>query len=219
MIFAIIPVKRFENSKTRLAPLLGLQERVTLSSLMLDDTLAALVASSCFKKILAVTGDPGAMEIAKRRGAVVVRQESDAGVNSAVALADAYSLKAGARATVVVPQDLPLMDAGDIAGVCALENDRPLVAVCPSLRLDGTNILLRAPPTAIATHYDNNSYENHLNDAMAAGITTNVIDSKKLMFDLDTPEDLQELARTPDGMIAAKSTAAFIKSALSDRSL
>ncbi len=214
MIFAIIPVKRFENSKSRLAPLLGLEERVTLSGLMLDDTLAALAASQRFDEVLVVTGDPRAKEIAKRRGAVVVWQEADAGVNSAVALGDSYSTNAGAHATVVVPQDLPLMGPGDIAGVCALAGGGPCVAVCPSLRFDGTNILLRKPPDAIATHYDNNSYENHLDAAKKAGMPAKIMDSRNLMFDLDTPDDVMALARTPDEMIAAKSTASFIKSAV-----
>ena len=215
MIFAIIPVKRFENSKSRLAPLLGLQDRITLAGLMLDDTLAALAAPGCFEEILVVTGDPRAKEIAGRRGAGIIFQEKDAGVNSAVALADAYSAKAGAQATVVVPQDLLLMNAGDIASVCALAKDGPCVALCPSLRFDGTNILLRRPPSAIATRYDDNSYENHLRAARAAGLPVRIIDSKNLMFDLDTPEDVRELARIPHGAVAAKSTTSFIKSVVS----
>lgn len=214
MIFAIVPVKRFENSKSRLASLLGLQERMTLSELMLDDTLFTLAASGCFAHVLVVTGDLRAKDIAAGRGAKVIFEQSDAGVNSAVALADEYSAKAGAKATVVVPQDLPLMSAADIAGVCALANDN-CIAVCPSARFDGTNILLRKPPSAIATHYDNNSYENHLRAAKEAGISATIIESKNLMFDLDTPADAKELARMPDSAIAAKSTASFIKSALS----
>lgn len=218
MIFAIIPVKRFENSKSRLAPLLGVQERVQLAGLMLQDTLAALSASGCFAEILVVTGDMRAKEIAGNRGARVIFQESDTGVNSAVALADAYSKKAGAHATVVVPQDLPLMSADDMREVCTLAAGGPCVAVCPSLRFDGTNILLRKPPLAIATHYDNDSYENHLHAAKAAGIVTKVIKSKGLMFDLDTPEDARDLAGIADGAAGAKATASFIKSALSGRS-
>lgn len=218
MIFAIIPVKRFENSKTRLAPLLGLQDRIQLAGLMLQDTLAALTASGCFEEILVVTGDLRAREIAASRGARIIIQESDAGVNSAVALADAYSEKAGAHATVVVPQDLPLMTAADMKQVCAFAAGGPCVAVCPSLRFDGTNILLRKPPLAIATHYDNDSYENHLRAAKAAGLRTEIINSKNLMFDLDTPEDARELAGMPDGAAGAKATVSFIKSALSNRS-
>lgn len=218
MIFAIIPVKRFENSKTRLAPLLGLQDRIQLAGLMLQDTLTALTASGCFEEILVVTGDMQAREIATSRGARVIIQESDAGVNSAVALADAYSEKAGAHATVIVPQDLPLMTPADMKEACAFAAGGPCVAVCPSLRFDGTNVLLRTPPSAIATHYDNDSYENHLRAAKETGLRTEVIKSKSLMFDLDTPDDARELAAMPDGAAGARAALSFIKSALSGRS-
>lgn len=218
MIFAIVPVKRFENSKSRLASLLGLQERKTLSELMLDDTLSTLAASGCFAQVLVVTGDSRAKEVAARRGAKVIFQQSDAGVNSAVALANEYSTKTGAQATVVVPQDLPLMSADDVAGVCALADGDRCIVVCPSGRFDGTNILLRKPPSAIATHYDNNSYENHLQAAREAGIPAKIIESKNLMFDLDTPDDAKELASMQDDVIAAKSAASFLKSALSGAS-
>lgn len=184
-----------------------------LSSLMLEDTLTALVASDCFERILVVTGDLRAKEIANRHGAMVISQESDTGVNSAVALGEALSTKAGAQATVVVPQDLPLMNADDIAGVCALALDgSPCIAVCPSLRFDGTNILLRKPPSAIATYYDDNSYEKHLQAARTAGVRAKIINSKNLMFDLDTPADTRELVKIPDNLVAAKLTASFIKS-------
>jgi 2-phospho-L-lactate/phosphoenolpyruvate guanylyltransferase len=219
LIFAIIPIKRFENSKSRLASLFSLQERVTLSGFMLDDTLATLATSRCFDKILVVTGDSRAKQIADSRGAVVVWQESDTGVNSAVALGDAYSAKAGVHATVVVPQDLPLMSSQDVAGVCDLASSSPCVAVCPSLRFDGTNVLLRSPPMAITTHYDNNSYESHLNAAATAGLPVKVIDSKNLMFDLDTPNDIGDLIKISDGLIYAKSSVSFIKSLISDRSM
>lgn len=219
MIFAIIPVKRFENSKSRLASLFGLKERIILSSLMLDDTLASLASSKCFERILVVTGDLQAKKIADRYGASVVWQESDTGVNSAVALGDAQSAKAGAHASVVIPQDLLLMKVDDIVGVCALANDGPCIAVCPSIRFDGTNILLRTPPAAIATHYDNNSYENHLQAARVAGVPAKVIDSRNMMFDLDTPDDVRTLLKIPDGMIAARSTASFIKYLISNSSM
>ena len=139
---------------------------------MLDDTLRTLSNSHCFREILVVTGDDRAGEIARKRGAEVVFQEKDTGVNSAVALADTYSVNAGADATVVVPQDLPLMTAEDMKCVCSLAEGESCIALCPSLRLDGTNILLRKPPYAIATNYDNHSYESHLEVAKASGMRT-----------------------------------------------
>lgn len=192
---------------------------MTLSGLMLEDTLATLNSSQSFNKIIVVTGDPTAKAISIRRNAVVVWQEKDTGVNSAVSLGNAYGVKAGAQATVVMPQDLPLMSAKDISDVCSLAANHPYVAICPSLRFDGTNALLRNPPQAIPTYYDNNSYENHIKAAMMADIPVKVIDSKNMMFDLDTPEDVRDLANIPDSMISAKSSVSFIKSRLSDSSM
>ena len=57
MIIAIIPVKKFESGKTRLSPLLGVQERARLSELMLQDTLAALGAAHSLAEIVVVSSD------------------------------------------------------------------------------------------------------------------------------------------------------------------
>jgi 2-phospho-L-lactate guanylyltransferase len=149
--------------------------------------------------------------MAEKSGATALVQERDSGVNSAVALADAYAQKKGAAATVVVPQDLPLLLPADIDGMCALARGR-CIAICPSLRYDGTNVLLRMPPCVIATSYDNNSYEAHVRSAKEAGAAVHVVKSERLMFDVDTPEDARRLASLPDPEIGARSTATFLKS-------
>lgn len=216
MIIAIIPVKKFESGKMRLSPLLGVQERARLSELMLQDTLAALSAARSISEIVAVSSDKRAKEIAEKYKATVLSQERDSGVNSAVALADAYAARKHATATIVVPQDLPLLAPADIDSVCAMAKGR-CIAICPSLRFDGTNILLRTPPDVIATSYDNNSYEAHMRSAKDAGATVHVVKSDLLMFDVDTPDDARQLAAMPDDKISAKATAAFLKEKISGR--
>ncbi len=216
MTIAIIPVKRFESSKTRLSGMLGVQERVHLSELMLQDTLAALGAARSLSEIVVVSSDERAKDIAEKRGATVLVQGRDSGVNSAVALADAYAMKKGAPATIVVPQDLPLLTPADVNSVCALARGR-CIAICPSLRFDGTNVLLRTPPDVIPTSYDNNSYEAHIKSANDAKAAVHVVKSDRLMFDVDTPEDAMQLASMPDEKIAARAAAAFLKSRVSGR--
>lgn len=214
MIIAIVPVKKFENSKTRLSALLGVQERVRLSELMLQDTLAALGATRGVSEIVVVSSDKRAKEIAEKY--TVLEQERDSGVNSAVALADAYAAKKHATATIVIPQDLPLLAPSDIDSVCALARGR-CIAICPSVRFDGTNVLLRMPPDVISTSYDNNSYEAHVRSAKDAGAAVHVVKSERLMFDVDTPDDARQLASMPDEKISAKATAAFLKPKISGR--
>lgn len=206
--FFIIPVKRFENSKTRLSSMLSADERIELASLMLDDTLATLKAMDL--QILVVSGDRRAKQIAESHGAKFIYEEKDRGVNSAVALADRHCIDAGADESVVVPQDLPLLNAGDINQMIAFAKEERCIAICPSLRYDGTNVLLRRPPDIIKTHYDNNSYEMHIKSAADAGVSAHVIKLERLMFDIDTPEDVTHLARMEN--VTAKATASFLKS-------
>jgi 2-phospho-L-lactate/phosphoenolpyruvate guanylyltransferase len=207
--FAIIPVKKFENSKTRLSPVLSADERVSLSSLMLDDTLSALAGAQSLQQLVVVSGDRRAEEVAARHGAKFLHEEKESGVNSAVSLADSYCADQGADATVVIPQDLPLLDAVDVAMACSLaENETRCVVICPSLRYDGTNLLLRKPPSAIKTHYDNGSYEAHIKAAGRLDVPVKLFFSKKLMSDVDTAEDARQLAKEA----GSNKTLEFLKS-------
>jgi 2-phospho-L-lactate guanylyltransferase len=209
--FAIIPVKKFENSKTRLSSLLNADERVQLSSLMLNDTLSVLAGVQPLQQLVVVSADTRAREIAARHGAKFLHEEKESGVNSAVAFADRYCADQGAGATVVVPQDLPLLDSVDVAMACELaESEDRCIVICPSLRYDGTNLLLRKPPSAMTTYYDNDSYETHIKSAATLGIPVKLFFSKKLMSDVDTPEDARQLAREA----GRSKTLEFLKSKL-----
>jgi 2-phospho-L-lactate/phosphoenolpyruvate guanylyltransferase len=208
--FAIVPVKRFENAKTRLSSMLDTDDRIHLSSLMLEDTLQILSVAPSLTQVLIVSADKRAEEIATRHGANFLRQEKDKGVNSAVGLADSYCMKEAADATIVIPQDLPLLDAIDISKAYELaENESRCVVICPSLRYDGTNMLLRKPPSVIATFYDTDSYNMHVKAATKIGIPIKRLFSKNLMYDIDTPEDALQLIK--EETIAARSID-FIKS-------
>ncbi|AIF83528.1 2-phospho-L-lactate guanylyltransferase [Candidatus Nitrososphaera evergladensis SR1] len=210
-IIAIIPVKKFENSKSRLSAVLSVQDRVRLAGLMLQDTLATLDRCKLLAEIVVVSSDERAGEIARKYGATVLFQAQDAGVNSAVAVADRYAVqKKNAGATIVIPQDLPLLGAGDVDGICSAAAGRCIV-ICPSLRYDGTNLLLRMPADVISTSYDNNSYESHIVSARAQHAAVRVIEQEHLMFDIDTQEDARQLAQMDPRLVVAKNVALFLK--------
>ena len=209
--FAIVPVKKFENAKARLSQMLSAHDRIHLSSLMLDDTLSVLAGVQSLQQIIVVSGDRRAEEIAARRGAKFLYEQKESGVNSAVMLADSYCTKKGANATVVIPQDLPLLDATDVAMACDLaENEARCIVICPSLRYDGTNLLLRKPPSVMETYYDSDSYDTHIKAASKRGIQVKRFFSKRLASDIDTPEDARELAKET----GSGKTLEFIKSKL-----
>jgi 2-phospho-L-lactate/phosphoenolpyruvate guanylyltransferase len=194
--FAIVPVKRFENAKTRLSSILDMDDRIRLSLLMLKDTLHVLSVVHLLTKVITVSADKRVEEIAAKYGANFLLEEKERGVNSAVALADNYSMKEGADATIVIPHDLPLLDSTDISKACEMaENEYRCIVICPSVRYDGTNILLRKPPSIIATFYDADSYNMHIKAAIRLGIPVKRLFSRSLMHDIDTPEDALDLIK------------------------
>jgi 2-phospho-L-lactate guanylyltransferase len=198
--FGIVPVKRFENGKTRLSSILDLDDRIRLSSLMLEYTLQVLGGVPSLSQVTVVSADNRAGEIAAKHGAMFLREQRDSGVNSAVALADGYCARENADATIVIPYDLPLLDAMDISRVSDLaKNEAMCIVICPSLRYDGTNMLLRKPPSVIRTFYDTDSYTMHIKSAIKLGIPVKYFFSKTIMYDIDTPEDARLLANELGG--------------------
>jgi 2-phospho-L-lactate guanylyltransferase len=211
--FAIVPVKRFENAKTRLSSMLDTEDRIRLSSLMLEDTLQILSVAPPLTQVIIVSADKRADEIATKHGAKFLPEEKENGVNSAVALADGYCIeKEAADATIVIPHDLPLLDSIVISKACELaEKESTCIVICPSVRYDGTNMLLRKPPSVIGTFYETDSYNMHVRTAIKLGIPVKPLLSKSLMYDIDTPEDALQLIKEEN--VAAKSLE-FIKSKL-----
>ena len=211
--FAIVPVKRFENAKTRLSSMLDTEDRIRLSSLMLEDTLQILSVAPPLAQVIIVSADKRADEIATKHGAKFLPEEKENGVNSAVALADGYCIeKEAADATIVIPHDLPLLDSIVISKACELaEKESTCIVICPSVRYDGTNMLLRKPPSVIGTFYETDSYNMHVRTAIKLGIPVKPLLSKSLMYDIDTPEDALQLIKEEN--VAAKSLE-FIKSKL-----
>src|SRR5215204_1994307 len=194
--FAIVPVKRFENAKTRLSPILDMDDRILLSSLMLEDTVKTLSSVRSLTQVVIVSADKRAEEMAAKHGVNFLWEEKEKGVNAAVALAESYCIREAAEATVVIPQDLPLLDAIEVSTACQLaENQSKCIVICPSLRYDGTNMLLRKPPSVIATFYDTDSYNMHVKAALKLGIPVKRLFSKSIMYDIYNLKDVQQIIK------------------------
>jgi len=193
-VFAIVPVKTFDRAKTRLSSVLSPDDRMTLSLMMLQQTLSALAVRANLARIVVVSSDERARKLAESRDAIFLREENDSGVNSAVSLGNDYSTGQGADATIVIPEDIPLLDGEAISAFCALaENEERCVVICPSQRYDGTNLLLRKPPNVIRTFFDENSYESHISAARRNDVPVKEFATEQLMLDIDTPEDARQL--------------------------
>lgn len=192
-IAAVIPMKSLHSAKSRLSNILTAQQRKNLAMYLLNTTIKELKESNFISEIVIVSSDEAVKNYSSLNNLTFVK-DSDKGVNEAVILADKYCVDNGINANIVIPQDLPFISVKEIDEICTISNKyHKCIIICPSKRFDGTNILFRKPPGVIKTHYDNNSYMNHLKEASKFKIPIESLDIVKLRFDLDTKEDLLEL--------------------------
>jgi 2-phospho-L-lactate guanylyltransferase len=77
------------------------------------------------------------------------------------------------------------------------------VIIVPSSDGTGTNALVRTPPDAIDSCFGPGSFRAHLDQARQRGVPATVVRPAGLLFDIDTPEDVEELLRrAPDSRTA-----------------
>lgn len=189
--YAIVPVKTFASSKKRLADLLTVDQRINLSEAMLYDVLNSVTRCSSISKTIVVSKDEKILSIAREFGATIVKEEEELGVNAAVALTD--DICRNSDASIVIPQDLPLIRPYDLDALCESAKEKNCIIITPSHRYDGTNALLRKPPDVIKTHYDEDSYEIHLKKAKEKNVPAKIIMNRRLMIDLDEPSDIAHI--------------------------
>lgn len=191
---AILPVKRFDAAKRRLAAGLDDARRRALAAAMLEDVLEAISAARQVGRTIVVSGDPEAQELAAAVGAEVVPDPADEGHVEA-ALAGIARAEVGAGGPVVLlPADCPLLDPRQLDRLLTGVPD-PFVAIVPDRHGEGTNALVLSPPDAIRPAFGEGSRARHEAAAREAGVPFAVEELPSLALDLDTPADLVALTR------------------------
>jgi 2-phospho-L-lactate/phosphoenolpyruvate guanylyltransferase len=190
---AVLPVKRFDAAKQRLA---GLDEdrRRELAGAMVADVLEAIGKARAIERLIVVTGDPIAQELASEADAEVVPDPEDAGHVEAAQAGIARAEVEGAERVVLLAGDCPLLDPREL--------DRLLtgvpgnyVGIVPDRHGTGTNALLLSPPNAIAPAFGEGSRDRHVEAARQAGIPFAIEQLPSIELDLDTPADVIALTR------------------------
>jgi 2-phospho-L-lactate guanylyltransferase len=193
--WAIIPVKALTHAKRRLSPTLPAEARRHLVLLMLDDVLATLATSGAVGPVLVVTPDPHVAELAKSRGALVLRESRARGLNAAVGSALTHARARGATQALVLPADVPFAMPDELRSV--VEGSGVAVGrrvtLAPSADGGGTNALFLAPPDAVEPSFGPGSFARHLAHAVARRLDTQVLQLPGIAADIDEPRDLAQL--------------------------
>ncbi len=198
MTIALIPVKRLEESKSRLLPELADAARQALTLAMLEDLIEALTRAACIDRIAVTTPDPLVARRAEAAGAeVLLRPEP--GLNTA--------LEDAAERLAPAPGEALLVVLGDVAGALPADFRRLVdeagdaksgVWLAPSAD-GGTSALLLRPARAIAFRFGPASATRHRDAAREAGIAYHELPLPSLAIDLDQPEDLSAFLATSGG--------------------
>jgi len=190
-IAAIIPVKTFSNAKTRLQ--LPTEKVEELCKIMLEEILQVLSTTSKIEEIILVTKEQKAIEMGKKFNTITIIDEKEEGVNQAVSLTDKYLLENNFIASVVFPQDIPNIKTEDVDFILKHQLHPNFAIIVPSRKFDGTNALVRMPIDLMKTHYDDNSYRNHMLTAKEHTMNVAMVFVKRVMLDVDSQEDLEFL--------------------------
>jgi 2-phospho-L-lactate guanylyltransferase len=203
-LHAVVPLRSLAGGKARLGEALDAEERGELVLGMLRHTLGVLAAWPPCRMVHVVSPDERLLTAIAAPGLDPVHQpDGSGGLNGGLRLGRESAVRAGAAALLILPADLPHLDADALDQVLdaadaalAAGSGRPLVVVAAADARGGTNGLLLAPPDSIEPSFGPGSFEAHVRAAAAADASLQVVTHAALGFDLDTPEDLELVGST-----------------------
>ncbi len=187
----VVPVKRLEIAKTRLAADLGAR-RTAFALAFAADTISAARRTPGVAEVIVVTDDQTVAQTARLLGAHVVPDRPDAGLNPALRWGARVAAQRRPGAPVgALSADLPALRPPELAAVlrfaaAAGPPDRPTVVADAHGR--GTTAYLSTAAAAFDPAYGAHSLNTHLQAGARAFVEADV---PSLRRDVDTIADLR----------------------------
>jgi 2-phospho-L-lactate/phosphoenolpyruvate guanylyltransferase len=201
----IVPVKRPEVAKTRLADLAG-PRRAALARAFAADTIAAALDCSEVAEVIVVTDDLQAARDATDRGAVVVADAPDAGLNAALRHGAAIALQRRPAAPVAaLSADLPALRANELGEVLRAAAVHPVSFVGDVAGI-GTTLYAVTDPTTFEPRFGGRSRAAHRASGAVEIDRTGIGTVRR---DVDTAVDLWDAVRLGVGASTAEQLAAL----------
>ncbi len=181
----LVPIRSFDDAKSRLADVLSAGERRDLAHQMAK----TVVAAAHDLPVKVVSDDAGVGDWAIALG-VDVLAPGVRGLNQSITAAFAEvrrELTFPDARVIIAHADLPL--AHDLRVVIGKG-----VAIAPDRHREGSNVMSIPASADFEFAYGPGSFELHKQEAARRGLTVTVIDDPRLGLDIDHPDDLIEFA-------------------------
>ncbi len=192
----LVPVKNLSAAKQRLAAVLDQPARTELAQTMLHDVVAALAAWRRRPACSLVTSDPFALGLAREYDFEIIPDPANPGETGAIEMATNLCVTRGIDSTLVIPADIPLIQASELDEILAHAPEEGTV-LAPAADGRGTNAAFRRPANLFPLRFGNDSFKPHLASAQATGKPCVVLQLPSVALDVDNPEDLQQLLAHP----------------------
>jgi 2-phospho-L-lactate guanylyltransferase len=192
----LIPVKNLSTAKQRLSAVLDQPARTELAQTMLHDVVTTLAAWKRCPACSLVTSDPFAVELARQHDFEIIPDPGNSGETTAIEMATRLCVERGIDSTLVMPADIPLIQASELDQLFAVAPDEGSV-LAPAADGRGTNAAFRRPANLFPLRFGNDSFKPHLAAAQATGKPCIVLQLPGVAADVDNPEDLQQLLAQP----------------------
>ena len=186
-IYAIIPVSKFSNAKTRLSPFLELKEREKLLKAMLKDVTKTL--KSVVDEIVIISADKEVLEYANKLEVLTLVENEGLNLNTAISQAMDWC-RHKTKKVFIVPSDIPLISKTNIDAL--IESAKTLDFVIVPSKGGGTNGLI-IKPLSMDMKFGEFSFKNHIKEANKNGFDPVIYDSFYMSLDVNIAEDLGEI--------------------------
>lgn len=187
----VVPVKRREVAKTRLADAAG-EHRPALARAFAADTVAAAVSCPLATTVMVVTDDALAASDARALGAVVVADAPDAGLNAALRHgAEVVRRRRPGDGVAALSADLPALRPTELGAALAAAAANPASFVADAAGI-GTTLYAARPGTPFEPRFGERSRAAHRADG---AVELALPDIPSLRRDVDTDVDLWDALR------------------------
>jgi 2-phospho-L-lactate guanylyltransferase len=192
----LVPIKNTSSAKQRLAEILDQPARTALAQAMLHDVLTTLHDWEDRPSVAVVTSDPYAMKVANEYEFEVIPDPDNPGETGAIEMATGICVARGVESTLVIPADIPLVEAWELEEILKHAPLEGSVLV-PAADGRGTNAAFRRPANLFPLRFGNDSFKPHRAAAQASGKPCVVLNFAGIAVDVDNPADLQRLIELP----------------------